>query len=95
MNKKLSHKLSLFILVNIIFTMIYFIFCNNETDWHFINDCDKDNLNKKDGLFLLDYLYFTFTTFTTVGFGDITPRSRKCRLLVILQLLTIITLVMI
>ncbi len=34
-----------------------------------------------------DALYFTVTTFTTVGFGDITPVSQTARLVVTVQML--------
>ena len=34
----------------------------------------------------MDTLYFTITTFGTVGFGDIAPLSRTGRLLVSLQI---------
>ncbi|TQL01825.1 potassium channel family protein [Cellulomonas sp. SLBN-39] len=35
----------------------------------------------------LDALYFSVTTLTTVGFGDITPVSQGARLLVVVQML--------
>ena len=34
-----------------------------------------------------DALYFTMTTFTTTGFGDITARSEGTRLIVTVQML--------
>ena len=34
-----------------------------------------------------DALYFTVTTFATVGYGDITPRTELARVLVMLQML--------
>ena len=34
-----------------------------------------------------DALYFTLTTFTTVGFGDITPKTELARVLVMFQML--------
>jgi hypothetical protein len=34
-----------------------------------------------------DALYFTMTVFSTVGFGDITPRSEAARVLLIIQML--------
>jgi voltage-gated potassium channel len=34
-----------------------------------------------------DALYFTVTVFSTVGFGDITPKSEAARILVMLQML--------
>ena len=36
----------------------------------------------------LDLLYFSFTTFTTTGFGDILPVLRHARMLVILEQVT-------
>jgi voltage-gated potassium channel len=35
----------------------------------------------------LDALYYTITTFTTVGFGDITPVSEPARLVTLLQMI--------
>jgi voltage-gated potassium channel len=35
-----------------------------------------------------DSLYFTVTVFTTVGFGDIAPRSELARILTMIQMLT-------
>lgn len=35
----------------------------------------------------IDGLYFAMTVFTTVGFGDIAPRSQPARLLVLVQML--------
>lgn len=34
-----------------------------------------------------DSIYFTVTVFSTVGFGDITPRSESARLLVVVQMI--------
>jgi voltage-gated potassium channel len=34
-----------------------------------------------------DALYFTVTVFSTVGFGDITPRSEPARIVLIVQML--------
>ena len=34
-----------------------------------------------------DALYFTVTVFSTVGFGDITPKSEAARVVVIVQML--------
>ena len=33
-------------------------------------------------------LYFTITTFSTVGFGDITPKTDPARIVVMVQMLT-------
>jgi hypothetical protein len=35
-----------------------------------------------EGMSRTDALYFTMTVFSTVGFGDISPRSQTARLLV-------------
>jgi hypothetical protein len=40
-----------------------------------------------DSLTRTDALYFTVTTFSTVGFGDITPVSQSARLVVMAQML--------
>ncbi|MET0829183.1 MAG: potassium channel family protein [Microbacterium sp.] len=40
-----------------------------------------------DGLSRIDTLYFTVTTFSTVGYGDISPASEAARLLVSVQMI--------
>jgi voltage-gated potassium channel len=44
-------------------------------------DAFTEPLNRTDGL------YFTVTTFATVGYGDITPRTELARVLVTVQML--------
>jgi voltage-gated potassium channel len=45
-----------------------------------------DSFNEELGR--TDALYFTVTVFTTVGFGDIVPRSELARILTMIQMLT-------
>jgi len=44
-------------------------------------DAFSEPLNRTDGL------YFTVTTFATVGYGDITPRTELARVLVTIQMM--------
>ena len=59
------------------------------------NNLDDNNLLvarciKQKQLSYIDALYFTIGTHTTVGFGDITARSKCTRSLVIIQLIILI-----
>ncbi|MHA2504141.1 MAG: ion channel, partial [Candidatus Kariarchaeaceae archaeon] len=46
-----------------------------------------------EGLNLLDAIYFTIITITTVGYGDITPENPVTKILLILLLITTLTIV--
>jgi hypothetical protein len=66
-------KLVSLLVVLIVFTSIYTIFF----DKHHFNGIDKeDNIIEK----IENRLYFTLTTMSTVGYGDITPKSLSCRM---------------
>ncbi len=45
------------------------------------------------GMTRVDSLYFTVTTFATVGYGDITPVTESARLTVILQMVVDLVLI--
>jgi voltage-gated potassium channel len=47
---------------------------------------DPANFNV-DGLTRTDTLYFTVTTFSTVGYGDISPASQAARVIVMVQMI--------
>ena len=70
----------LFTIINIVFAMIYLLFCNDPEDWNGMDEED-DPLFKK----LFNRLYFSLTTLTTVGYGDISPKSIKAKIVVMLH----------
>ena len=83
--KKIFIPFSLLMLLNIVFAFIYIIFCNSPDDWNGMDD-DKDTFMVK----LFKRLYFSMTTISTVGFGDISPKSIKARSIVMLQFVFVI-----
>jgi len=80
-------------LLEIIFLYLIFtlIFCQfDHTHWAGIEEKDDDTFNKK----FFNRFYFTSTTYSTAGYGDISPKSTNCRIAVmILQTLIIIEIV--
>lgn len=64
-------------LINIIviLSFTFIIFNTQKSDW---------NTHDNRKLSLLDSLYFCLTSFSTMGFGDITPSTKKSKLLVLL-----------
>lgn len=80
--EKISNRLSsnglLYVFqVVILWYIIFTIFCIIafiNTDW-FNNDKDVSNLEKT-----ADAIYYSSTTFSTVGYGDISPTNRWCRI---------------
>lgn len=74
-----------------LYILFTFIFCKyDHTHWNGIEEKDDDTFKKK----FFNRLYFTSTTYSTVGYGDISPKSQECRTIVmILQTLIIIEIV--
>ena len=76
------------IVVSIVFAIIYSSLDMNEFNNGSTDIIPKDNRYFIDNLFHM--LYFSFITTSTIGFGDISPKSSKARFLVCLHLLCII-----
>ncbi len=80
-------------LIEIFFLYIIFslIFCQyDHTHWSGIEEKDDDTFSKK----FFNRFYFTSTTYSTAGYGDISPKSTSCRIAVMaLQTLIIIEIV--
>lgn len=64
-------------ITNCIFSLIYLVVCNDPEDWNGMDEED-DSIFKN----LFNRLYFSMTTLSTVGYGDISPKSTKARTLV-------------
>lgn len=75
-----------------IFTRILFTFCSIIFVYSGIIYQVEHKLNEKFGTFL-DAIYFSVSTLTTAGFGDITPISQMGRFLTILMILTGVVLI--
>ena len=87
-NNRIENLLINHIIVIAVFFTIYFCHYKYDKQKHFIvtnNETTLDNW--------VDILYFTTTTHTTVGFGDIIPKSKQMKLFVILHHIIIVLLV--
>ena len=66
------------ILVIVIFALIYYYHYNTNSKEHF-------TLSSGEEMSLIDIPYFTLTTHTTIGYGDILPKSKQMKFCVILH----------
>ena len=86
---KLNKNKILYILVNFvlifIFSLIYWYY-GTPDNLTFASQFAEDD----DNICYLSALYFACTAHSTVGFGDITPRSRFMQMVVIVHLLILI-----
>lgn len=80
------NNFSIIIGILIVFAVIYTIACPTTDHWKGLNDLNDSTITDK----FFNRLYFSLTTMTTIGFGDITPVSKTARSLVMLQMFTII-----
>ena len=82
-NYKKKMFLKTIIIVNSVFVLLYYLLCNEEDDWN-----NMDSPNDKQGDKLFNRIYYSGIVFSTIGFGDITPKSKKARTLTLLHLFT-------
>ena len=73
-----------------LFVLIYLFFCRDYR--HFNGILKKNDKNLSDAF--LTRFYFVLTTFTTIGYGDITPRSNRARLITIFIILLIMIVIL-
>jgi amino acid transporter len=66
------------LIINILFALLLFVF-TDDSEFFFDNTKEAE---KKGFSRFLTLLYFSITTFTTVGYGDIAPQSLRARALV-------------
>ena len=71
----------LLMLTNVLFGVVYLIFCNQSDDWNGMDD-QNDSLSVK----LFKRVYFSMTTLSTVGYGDITPITNLGKVLAALTM---------
>jgi len=72
------------LLVILVFSFIYWYYGTHE---HLIFNND---VSDTDNISYLTALYFTFTTHSTVGFGDITAKSRFMQSIIIMHLTVLV-----
>ena len=90
MKKSLRIKMYIMILTVLSFTALYSTFLWDSYHWNGMDDNIDSNdpyLTQKK---LFNRLYFSITTTSTVGYGDISPRTTLARILVLLNILTIV-----
>jgi voltage-gated potassium channel len=76
-----TNKLAKFILFQLIMVIIFSLI------YYFIDDNNFNNM----GPTYLDNLYFSFITFASIGYGDITPNTPLAKILVIIQSMLLIS----
>lgn len=72
--KQVLHRYKYVLSTILVLSLIIYFHINDSSDWFGI---------KKD-ISYLDSLYYTTTTFSTVGYGDITPKSSRAKILTII-----------
>ena len=82
LRQKMRDLIILFI-VNMVYSLIYLACCYDADHWHGMDLEEDASVGDK----LFNRLYFSIVTFSTVGYGDITPATRKARTLVMAQIL--------
>lgn len=81
---KNKHKLLVHGLLILFFTTIYALLFDNE-EFIDLNE-QEDNLDEKNfALKWLDRLYYTINIQSTIGLGDMYPKSRRVRYMTLIQ----------
>jgi len=75
-------KFSIIIGFIILFAIIYTIACPTTDHWKGLTDDNDKTMFDK----FFNRLYFSLTTMTTIGYGDISPLSKTARSIVLLQM---------
>lgn len=71
----------LFVLITIfIITFLLYVFFSKSSHWNGLNDDNDHSSTNK----ILNRFYFVTTTLTSVGYGDISPKSNSCKIFVAL-----------
>jgi hypothetical protein len=75
-------RLFVFVFLVTMFTAIYLLFfSDSEKHWNGLNDSNDKHFEQK----VLNRLYFVCTTFSTAGYGDITPKSTALKWVVVFK----------
>ena len=76
-NNKLVIRLLVFCISIVIFSFIYYRFCNHEKDFYYgVFPKPKNTVLNNH----IDYLYFSIQVQSTLGFGDMAPKTNKARI---------------
>lgn len=75
---RIYQKLAYIMINNIVFLTIYQLVCNDKDDWVGMDDDDDTTIDR-----FFNRLYYTVIVFSTIGFGDISPKSKKTKVLTI------------
>ena len=72
---ELVRRFSLYLTTILVFTIIYMFVGNDPNDWNGIDPTTDITLGDK----FFNRLYFTTLSLSTIGYGDITPKTNKLR----------------
>ena len=78
---KLFIKYKYLIITIFSFSFVIFFIINKKDDWYGLEDKE---------ITYLDSLYYTFVTFSTIGYGDITPKSVRAKIITMLIIIGLI-----
>lgn len=76
---RVTSKLGIIFVLSIIFGGIYFKYYNSSHHWFILQKTIKNEIT------FINMVCYSMMNFTTLGLGDITPKSYETRLLTILQ----------
>jgi hypothetical protein len=79
--KVIKHTVIFFVII-IVYAVICYFLLNSDKHWSGIDYSDEDE-NKSFNRFF-DFLYFSSTTYSTAGYGDVYPKSVQSRLLTLM-----------
>ncbi len=79
----LTYKLIFLLCIVVIFTLLYYFLVSDADNWN--------NRSSDANLSLFDCSYFVVITFSTIGYGDLSPKSNTARILT--MILTIVVIV--
>ena len=78
---KIILKYRYLLLTILLLSLIIHFFINTKNDWYGIEDKE---------ISYLDSVYYTMVTFSTIGYGDITPKSNRAKIITIMIILSLI-----
>ena len=79
---------TLFIISIVFFSLLYYFVCKPHQFYSNVVDKDGKQISPVNEYF--DLLYFSFVTQSTTGFGDIAPKAKQAKFLVMLQIISVL-----